>query len=871
MKQPQLSVDLAPHEQQLGKYRLVAKLGQGGMGTVYLAMASGLGAFRKLLVVKELRHDLPWRESSLSMFMDEAQLAARLDHPNVLQTFEAGEADGRYFLAMEYLDGQPLSSLIDNGIPLELHVHVLCEVLQGLQYAHDLTDYDGTRLHVVHRDVSPQNVFVTHHGQVKVVDFGVAKANNGSNITSPGVFKGKFAYAAPEQLLGRPVDGRCDVFAVGVMLWEAIACRRFGVPKPTVDAFRVRTQGLEPKISQLVPDVDPLLAEICEHALEIDPLQRVESAEALRARLHEWLQLQGEHIDGKQLAAFMRERFDDERAVRRRVIERAMVDAGASQSTVAELPRELLERERESGMSPRIEHESQLRQDSQQSSSSGISPSPRAHAHQAQPAQRRDADSQHHSVAHAGHVAKGPTISHADESVHMHNPRLAARLKQPSRLSGAAILVLVAGGVFALTFQLSRNATEPGMPQLRAVTQPGASPEAPAHASGAAQPGEALAPAEPARPSVYGGQETSRSAATREPASRDSASRDARERDSASRDARERDGRERDVGTRDSASRDARERDSASRDARERDSASRDARERDSASRDGRERERDSASRDARERDIGTATRDARERDIGTATRDARERDSALRDSASRDARERDIGTATRDARERDSASRDTASRDARERDSASRDWRERDARDSATRDARDTASRSARERDGASDSAARSSRAADARERDGALDSAARSSRAVDAREPAARGSRDVAARELENTRSAQDTRESGASPGYGSGARTPSARATRAERSGDYADHALPRTAATPSTDLAAPVAPTKPATITAESARPRPMQERVTTPTTAKSRAPATRAEPGMGGDLRQLRSNGPSRIDTEDPYQ
>ncbi|HTU63305.1 MAG TPA: protein kinase, partial [Polyangiales bacterium] len=104
MKQPQLSVDLAPHEQQLGKYRLVAKLGQGGMGTVYLALASGLGSFRKLLVVKELRHDLPWRESSLSMFLDEAQLAARLDHPNVLQTFEAGEANGRYFLAMEYLD-----------------------------------------------------------------------------------------------------------------------------------------------------------------------------------------------------------------------------------------------------------------------------------------------------------------------------------------------------------------------------------------------------------------------------------------------------------------------------------------------------------------------------------------------------------------------------------------------------------------------------------------------------------------------------------------------------------------------------------------------------------------------------------------------
>ena len=449
MKQPQLSVDLAPHEQQLGKYRLVAKLGQGGMGTVYLALASGLGSFRKLLVVKELRHDLPWRESSLSMFMDEAQLAARLDHPNVLQTFEAGEAGGRYFLAMEYLDGQPLSTLIDHGLPLELHVYILCEVLQGLQYAHDLTDYDGTRLHVVHRDVSPQNVFVTHHGQVKVVDFGVAKANNGSNITSPGVFKGKFAYAAPEQLFGRPVDGRCDVFAVGVMLWEAIAGRRFGVPKPTVDAFRVRTQGLEPRIAQVTPDVDPLLAEICDHALAVDPLERVESADALRARLQEWLDLQGEHIQAKQIAALMRERFSEERVARQRIIERAMVDAGASQSTIAALPRELFERE--SGMSPRVEH----------SSASGIS---HAHAFPPPAAARQDS-------VHAQHGAPKPAPP--DESLHAESlRRAAAQMKQPSRLSSAAVLVVVAGAVFGLTYQLSRKATEPpAAPQLRSAAE----------------------------------------------------------------------------------------------------------------------------------------------------------------------------------------------------------------------------------------------------------------------------------------------------------------------------------------------------------------------------------------------------------------
>lgn len=434
MNQPQLSLDLAPHEQQLGKYRLVAKLGQGGMGTVYLALASGLGSFRKILVVKELRHDLPWKENSLTMFMDEAQLAARLDHPNVLQTFEAGEADGRYFLAMEYLDGQPLSAVIDRaldrgGIPLELHVHILCEVLSGLQYAHDLTDYDGTRLHVVHRDVSPQNVFITHHGQVKVVDFGVAKANNASNSTSPGVFKGKFAYAAPEQLQARPVDGRCDVFAVGVMLWEAIARQRFGVPKPSVDAFRIRTHGLEPKITDVAPDVDPLLAEICEAALKVNPLERVESAAALRERLQQWLLLQGEHLKTEDVAAFMRELFSRERSERRRVIERAMEDAGASQSVIAALPRELVDRE--SGSAPRIELQTEPPA-AESTAASGINPSSRQGSTRADTAPTRP-------------LRISPGLSSTPLS----------------RLGSAAVLVGLAVGVFGLTYLVSRKATQP--------------------------------------------------------------------------------------------------------------------------------------------------------------------------------------------------------------------------------------------------------------------------------------------------------------------------------------------------------------------------------------------------------------------------
>ncbi len=332
-----------PPSQQLGKYRLVATLGQGGMGTVYLALASGLGQFRKVLVVKELRQDLTRNPGFVSMFMDEAKLTARLDHPNVVQTFEAGEEGDRYYLAMEYLDGQPLSALIDRlsdskGLPLWVHIQLLCEALAGLHYAHELPDYGGASLGVVHRDVSPQNVFVTYHGQVKVVDFGVAKAAGASTLTDPGVFKGKFAYAAPEQVLGHPVDARTDVFAVGVMLWEAIAGRRFSSPVVTPAAFRERAAGREPRIRDVVPSVDPLLGEICDRALALDPDDRFASADTFRAALHEFLQLAGVRVEAPEIGQFMRDVFARERRDVHMVIERAMKHSGASESSVEALP-----------------------------------------------------------------------------------------------------------------------------------------------------------------------------------------------------------------------------------------------------------------------------------------------------------------------------------------------------------------------------------------------------------------------------------------------------------------------------------------------------------------------------------------------------
>ncbi|HVH41967.1 MAG TPA: serine/threonine-protein kinase, partial [Labilithrix sp.] len=210
-----------------GKYRLFARLGSGGMADVYLAVAHGAMNVNRLVVVKRLRDEHTNESNSREMFLNEARLAARLNHPNVIQTFEAGSEAGSFFLAMEYVDGQPLSrvltSLKRQGEVLEprLAARVCSDALNGLHYAHELTDFDGSALEIVHRDVSPQNIMLTYEGTVKLVDFGIAKAA-GSSQTAHGVFKGKVAFMAPEQVRGENVDRRADLFAAGIVLWEAV-------------------------------------------------------------------------------------------------------------------------------------------------------------------------------------------------------------------------------------------------------------------------------------------------------------------------------------------------------------------------------------------------------------------------------------------------------------------------------------------------------------------------------------------------------------------------------------------------------------------------------------------------------------------------
>jgi serine/threonine-protein kinase len=312
-------------EARLGRYRLIAVLGEGGMGTIHLGVAGGFGGFRKLFVVKELKAELTHNDEFLRLFMREARLAARLSHPNVVHTMEADQDRGRYFLAMEFLDGQPLSEILRRAqkppaVSLPLRLSVVCQALAGLHYAHELRDYDGRALEVVHRDVSPTNIFVTYDGQVKVLDFGIARAGDAEG-TQPRMFKGKIGYASPEQLRMRPGDRRIDVFAAGVVLWEAIALRHLVRGKPSPQVFEARLTGTEPRIAQIVPEIDPALAQICDRAMAVDMEERYPSAEALRQDLADYLAERKLTCDAASIAQVLRSKFADERSAIHRVIE----------------------------------------------------------------------------------------------------------------------------------------------------------------------------------------------------------------------------------------------------------------------------------------------------------------------------------------------------------------------------------------------------------------------------------------------------------------------------------------------------------------------------------------------------------------------
>ncbi len=291
----------------VGKYQLLAVLGRGGMADVFLALARGPMGFSKLVVLKRLRRALADDKSFRDMFLDEARLAARLNHPNVVQTHEVGEYDGIYFIAMEYLEGQSLNKIIrelskrEETLPPLLCARIVSDALAGLHYAHELKDFDGSPLEIIHRDVSPHNVFVTYDGSVKMVDFGIAKAALSSVQTEVGVLKGKVAYMAPEQAAGEDIDPRADVFAMGIVLWELLAQERLMTGDSAAATLHTLLHSTVPKVTSIRPDVSPALEAILERALEKNADERFPSALAMRDALEDCIAASGKSIRQEEI------------------------------------------------------------------------------------------------------------------------------------------------------------------------------------------------------------------------------------------------------------------------------------------------------------------------------------------------------------------------------------------------------------------------------------------------------------------------------------------------------------------------------------------------------------------------------------------
>jgi serine/threonine protein kinase len=326
-----------------GRYRPIAELGRGGMATAYLCVAQGPGGFNKLQVLKYLRPDLAADEEFLTMFLEEARIAARINHPNVVQTNEVGYDGICHYIAMEYIEGQTIENVVrrakkqgNKSIPLDMHLRILSDALAGLHHAHELLDFDGTPLNIVHRDVSPHNVMVTYDGFVKVLDFGIAKAADSSSDTRSGMLKGKYAYMAPEQYSADRVDRRADIFAMGVMLWQAITSQRMwkGITGTEIIARVIKGDIKRP--SELVPDVDERLEAICMKALAHDPNGRFATAADFQGALEDYLRSRSVLILSRDVGQYVGDLAVESRSRIRAAVEAQL--AKTSEQTSADIP-----------------------------------------------------------------------------------------------------------------------------------------------------------------------------------------------------------------------------------------------------------------------------------------------------------------------------------------------------------------------------------------------------------------------------------------------------------------------------------------------------------------------------------------------------
>lgn len=314
---------------RFGKYTLIRKLATGGMAELFLAIQKSVAGFEKLLVIKRILPSMNQDRAFIDMLLHEARIAATLSHPNVVQIFDVGQHDGQYFIAMEHVHGEDLRSIVRQmkkmhvtEFPLEHALAIVLGMCAGLAYAHERRDLQGNALNIVHRDISPQNVVVTFSGDVKIVDFGIAKSSNrDGEITKSGKLKGKVSYMSPEQARGEAIDARSDVFATGVMLFELTTGKRLFKGSSEYETLRLICERDYPLPSEVRPNYPKDLERIVTKALAKDKNDRYQSAREMQADIEAFVRRHRIAVSNIALHQFMQTLFEEKLALQKEALQ----------------------------------------------------------------------------------------------------------------------------------------------------------------------------------------------------------------------------------------------------------------------------------------------------------------------------------------------------------------------------------------------------------------------------------------------------------------------------------------------------------------------------------------------------------------------
>ena len=314
--------------QQYGKFILLDRIARGGMAELYRAKNIGSKGFEKLVAIKKILPHLADQEEFIEAFIDEARLAAFLQHQNIVQIFDFGEMAGGYFISMEYLSGLPLRTAMNkatkNNTPFDLNLvfYIISQICAGLHYAHNLKNFSGEPLNIIHRDIGPQNIFITFDGQIKIIDFGIARAASHNSATSLGSLKGKLSYMSPEQAGGLEIDHRSDIFSVGISLYELATGQHLYTGDSQQILGKAANATFKPA-REINADLPPRLYEIIDKALTRNPNHRYQSADEMRTDIEGCALEYTNQATAKELASFMAKLFHEETVLEAKALFRA--------------------------------------------------------------------------------------------------------------------------------------------------------------------------------------------------------------------------------------------------------------------------------------------------------------------------------------------------------------------------------------------------------------------------------------------------------------------------------------------------------------------------------------------------------------------